>query len=238
MISDHSNLQYFTTTKVLTRRQARWSEYLGTFQFILTHRAEKRNPADAPSRRPDYKDPDAPELGNAIKPFFKGAQEAVKKGREATVVVLNNIDDTWALATSMNTADNMVDHHGPGPALPRDPHNMSEARQQDAENEPELKPPLTQRIRAALSTDSMATQAREYPGSQWTEEDGLLFFQGNRLYVPDSSNLRLDILREMHDLPVAGHFGRDRTLTIITQWFYWPGMSNAVREYMSTCKAC
>jgi len=28
VVMDHKNLEYFLTTKVLTRRQARWSEYL------------------------------------------------------------------------------------------------------------------------------------------------------------------------------------------------------------------
>jgi len=33
--SDHNNLQYFTTTKLLSRRQARWSEYLSEFDFHI-----------------------------------------------------------------------------------------------------------------------------------------------------------------------------------------------------------
>jgi hypothetical protein len=43
------------TTKELNGRQARWAEKLARFDFIIEHRPEKTNPADAPSRRPDYK---------------------------------------------------------------------------------------------------------------------------------------------------------------------------------------
>ena len=32
---DHKNLKYFSTTKLLTRRQARWSEYLSQFNFVI-----------------------------------------------------------------------------------------------------------------------------------------------------------------------------------------------------------
>jgi len=32
---DHKNLEYFSTTKVLTRRQARWSEYLSQFNLVI-----------------------------------------------------------------------------------------------------------------------------------------------------------------------------------------------------------
>jgi len=32
---DHKNLEYFSTTKVLTWRQARWSEYLSQFNLVI-----------------------------------------------------------------------------------------------------------------------------------------------------------------------------------------------------------
>jgi len=32
---DHKNLEYFSTTKILTRRQARWPEYLSQFNLII-----------------------------------------------------------------------------------------------------------------------------------------------------------------------------------------------------------
>ena len=35
VVTDHRNLQYFSTTKILTRRQARWSEFLSTFNPII-----------------------------------------------------------------------------------------------------------------------------------------------------------------------------------------------------------
>ena len=37
VMSDHKNLEYFTTTKVLTRRQARWSEYLVGFNYTIRY---------------------------------------------------------------------------------------------------------------------------------------------------------------------------------------------------------
>jgi hypothetical protein len=35
VVTDHKNLEYFTTTKVLTRRQVRWAEYLSTFNMKI-----------------------------------------------------------------------------------------------------------------------------------------------------------------------------------------------------------
>jgi transposase InsO family protein len=53
--TDHKNLTYFTTTKELTRRQARWSEILSQYDFRIIHCSGPENgQADALSRRPDH----------------------------------------------------------------------------------------------------------------------------------------------------------------------------------------
>ena len=38
VVTDHKNLEYFCTTKVLTRRQVRWSEYLCQFNLLVRFR--------------------------------------------------------------------------------------------------------------------------------------------------------------------------------------------------------
>ena len=54
ILSDHKNLQKFTTTKQLSRRQARWSELLGQYKFSIRHIPGTANArADVLSRRPD-----------------------------------------------------------------------------------------------------------------------------------------------------------------------------------------
>ena len=52
--TDHHSLQHFMTKKELNRRQARWAEKLAAFDFVIQYRTGKTNPADGPSRRPDY----------------------------------------------------------------------------------------------------------------------------------------------------------------------------------------
>ena len=57
IFTDHKNLLSFTTTKVLNRRQVRWSELLGQYKFEIKYTPGKDNGrADALSRRPDYID--------------------------------------------------------------------------------------------------------------------------------------------------------------------------------------
>ncbi|KAH9268094.1 hypothetical protein BASA84_000404 [Batrachochytrium salamandrivorans] len=55
VLCDHKNLEYFMSTKKLTRRQARWSLELSEYTFTITHRPGKLNGrADSLSRREDY----------------------------------------------------------------------------------------------------------------------------------------------------------------------------------------
>jgi len=52
VLSDHKNLQYFATTKQLSHRQARWSEYLSRFDFTISYRPGKQGEKpDALTRR-------------------------------------------------------------------------------------------------------------------------------------------------------------------------------------------
>ena len=37
VLSDHKNLEYFATTKQLTRRQVRWSEYLSGLNYLMCY---------------------------------------------------------------------------------------------------------------------------------------------------------------------------------------------------------
>ena len=54
ILTDHNNLKGFMNVQVLSGRQARWAMKIAAFDFVIKHRAGNLNPADAPSRRPDY----------------------------------------------------------------------------------------------------------------------------------------------------------------------------------------
>ncbi|KAK9652865.1 hypothetical protein HCH54_010281 [Aspergillus fumigatus] len=52
VITDHRNLEYFMSTKLLNRRQARWSEFLSRFNFKIVYRPGKQGvKPDALTRR-------------------------------------------------------------------------------------------------------------------------------------------------------------------------------------------
>jgi hypothetical protein len=67
---------------------------------------------------------------------------------------------------------------------------------------------------------------------------GLLYYKGDRLYVPADRTLRTRILHECHDTPLAGHVGKDKTMEAVKRRFYWPGMDADVAAYVTSCDAC
>src|SRR5262249_18518840 len=58
------------------------------------------------------------------------------------------------------------------------------------------------------------------------------------LFVPNNNRIKLEILRQHHDSPTAGHFGAEKTLELITREFYWPKMRKFITNYCATCDPC
>jgi len=48
------NCEYFQTSELLSRRQARWSETLSPYDFFIKYLEGSKNPANGPSRWPEY----------------------------------------------------------------------------------------------------------------------------------------------------------------------------------------
>lgn len=57
-----------------------------------------------------------------------------------------------------------------------------------------------------------------------------------KLWIP--INLRNQVIRRFHDVPVASHGGIYKTLDLIRRNFYWPGMVRDVRQYVKDCEIC
>lgn len=103
IFSDHNNLRYFMITKTLTRKQARWAEYLSQFNFKIQYRVGRKNPVDTPSRRPDYKGHGVEsELTNIIELFFRLGRTLGTSGAIDILQIIEDIDDTSGVRTTLN----------------------------------------------------------------------------------------------------------------------------------------
>ena len=64
-------------------------------------------------------------------------------------------------------------------------------------------------------------------------EDGqIILYQADRILIPQPARPR--ILELLHQ----GHSGISKTRKLASQLYYWPGMSNEVKQMVSSCKAC
>ena len=88
-------------------------------------------------------------------------------------------------------------------------------------------------------TRSFLTDQTHQP--DWFVEDGLIFTTiagGSRPYIPDDAELKGLILKECHSIPIAGHLGRDKTLSSSESTFYWPHLPRDVALYVQRCVEC
>ena len=50
--------------------------------------------------------------------------------------------------------------------------------------------------------------------------------------------LRHELMAQFHNSPTAGHPGRDNTIALIAQYYWWPGMNNCLEKYVAGCTHC
>ena len=64
-------------------------------------------------------------------------------------------------------------------------------------------------------------------------QEGMLF-KGIHLCIPRSS-MRLNLIKEKHSGGLAGHFGIDKTLSLLKEKYYWPQMYKDVQKFVKSC---
>ena len=75
VFSDHKNLEYFNSTKVLNCRQHRWAEFLQPFRFKVVYWEGRLNEkSDTLSRRKDYRPEGGSKLLEIPQKFFGQGQ--------------------------------------------------------------------------------------------------------------------------------------------------------------------
>jgi hypothetical protein len=80
------------TTKALNRRQTRWTEALGAFNFRIAYRKESENPADASSRRSDYRLNEVSK--NTFKKIFKRSERNICVTHAKSMQGITDLDTT------------------------------------------------------------------------------------------------------------------------------------------------
>ena len=209
ILTDYRNLQYFMSTKQLSRRQARWSEFLSRFNFVIQYRPGKLGAKpDALTRRSG----DLPKEGDGrlqqivqtvLKPH--NLDSTVKKDLVAAPLVIEgeeNLDDL--------TLEQLIDC----------------GYEQD---------PLPKQVLQLLADG--ANYSKDFTIADCVNVDGRLHYRG-RLYVPNYHVLQLHLCRLHHDSPHAGHLDIGNTYEFLHRNYYWPNMQGVVKKYVRHCNMC
>ena len=94
--------------------------------------------------------------------------------------------------------------------------------------------PMARTVRTELATPNVNVYSGQ-SGEPWSEVEGVLHYDG-KPYIPET--LRADLLERNHDDPLAGHFGIEKTLELLTCKYYWPKIRSDVEKYVQGCDIC
>ena len=210
VVTDHRNLEYFSTTKVLSRQQARWSEFLSAFNMLIRFRPGKLGEKpDALTRRSD------------VYPKRGDRDYARVNPQNCRPVFTNNQLTSSLRATYLEEivlrAASLMDYE----SLRSD---IVKATESDT---------FAREIIQTLNSKSEQSEP-----SRWSYSNSGLLMHDKQIYVPESSDLRLRILQNKHDHPTAGHPGQNKTAELVSREFYWPGYRKFVQHYCKSCVEC
>ncbi|MBW0534100.1 hypothetical protein O181_073815 [Austropuccinia psidii MF-1] len=65
----------------------------------------------------------------------------------------------------------------------------------------------------------------------------LLLFK-DRVVVSNDPTIQLSIFQKCHDSPLAGIPGQEKTLKLVKWDFHWSGMTQFIKDYVSSCQQC
>ncbi|XP_069615942.1 uncharacterized protein [Ranitomeya imitator] len=91
---------------------------------------------------------------------------------------------------------------------------------------------LLTEIKEAYAADSLLSQPPTRVNL--TFKNGL-WFQGQRLYIPET--VKLSVLKLMHDSKFAGHRGVQKTQEFLSRFFWWLTFRKDVLRYVSSCES-
>ncbi|XP_037834631.1 uncharacterized protein LOC112450568 [Kryptolebias marmoratus] len=261
--TDHSSLRWLTRLREPEGQLARWLEKLAEYDFQVVHRPGiKHLNADALSRKPCRENCvchiSDPELGRkqfqhkAVQCDLMHSSSAqtdfsTSPGRPLVGVVGNCINGNRENSTHPKV--HQVSE-APQPNLFRGWTNEQLAAAQ--KNDPDIGPVWEWmdkgENRPAWASIAACSPATKALWSQWKRlyrKDGIMlrkfYCSGGKVFYPQivlPHCYHSSVMEQLHDGPVGGHFGAERTLSRLKSRYYWYNMRDGVTLWCRTCISC
>lgn len=221
IFTDHKALEYFTSPREMSERQARWAETLALFNYHLQYRpGSQAVRPDALSRREQDQRNKETRFGRVMSPLSIKAVGLAPEG------------DGGVLVQGAARARKVSGDLSAGTALFED----SQLR--------ELWDAATQHDESyAEKVKALRDNERKFPPQANTREQiadctlsahGALQYRG-RLWAPKWEPLTTTLIQRTYDSPMAGHPGKNTTFKLLQRDFHWEGMSADVARFVRNC---
>ncbi len=209
--TDHKTLLNFHTQRDLSRRQARWMEFLSIYdcKFIYV-KGDANCVADALSRLPGLPcqstsdaESSASHPYNVVAPVYP-------------ILSLSEVDSPLTAISALTIKL---------PVL-------------KSKSILSIDPSLVDNIRNSYSKDPWCQKLLSASrGMQQLLVKNGLWYLDNRLIVPNGCGIREEIFRMAHD--ALGHFGFSKTYDLIRSSYFWPNMRTDLEDgYIPSCIEC
>ena len=246
--SDHKNLLYFMKSKLLNRRQARWSEFLSRFNFVISYTPGSMNSrADGLTRRSgdlpaDRGDGEVHATQVVLKPHNLDVQLA--PAISAAPVQLRDANDD----SDTSTPSDFPDDSSTLSSERGDDDAVSDTDLTDADEKADVDESIADVLGRAYAMDEFTIglrqalsdaeqQYEEVSLSEFEYRDRRIWYRG-RTFVPDFEELRRRIIETTHDPPAAGHPGIAKTYELLRRSWFWPNVHEDVARYVRNCGTC
>ncbi|MBW0587800.1 hypothetical protein O181_127515 [Austropuccinia psidii MF-1] len=183
------------SSKILTRRQACWAEFLSEFHFSIAY---------FPGRLATL--PDA--LSHCEDVYPERGEDFISKNpmNYQKIIKQDEIQASKFFAVKVKAFLNSIE-------------SIQKALWQDSQH------------RSILQDLGKGKSVQDY--SLYSSSQLLLF--KDQVVVPNDPTIQLSILQNRHVSPLAGRPGQEKTLKLVKRDFHWSGMTQFIKDDVSSC---
>ena len=219
LVTDHAPNTFLQSKEILSRRQARWSEFLERFNYKWQYRPGRSNVADPLSRVTTLLG--VLQLRDQATGWSSQAGGLSDSGIAAGLAAFESASPNPCCRpssgeTDANDGDLVQLHSAIAAELPAE--SCESQIQQGYASDPWF-------------ASEKNTQHLHLVGEYWFTDNGCIV-------VPDSPGLRSALLHELHDSCYSGHLGIGKTLHAVNRLLWWPTVKADVVRHVKECAVC